>query len=171
MNKPVAEGISVKRPGQVSLASVLVGLQGLLGLIGAVAIYTANASPSRLRGSRGFENLGTGAVLAILASLIVLMVADRLARLRGWAYVAVLGFEGLLFAICLAVLIDQTHWTRTSPELLPVIGLAGMVMSLLANPSSRHAFRLAAKRSRPVRTPEPARYGPSKPPGGRVCGI
>jgi peptidoglycan/LPS O-acetylase OafA/YrhL len=163
MDKAARSESPVRTPGFVSLASVLVALQGLTGMIYTVVFY---ASPDRMRGMRGFEHLGTGALAALVLSVVLLIVADALSRLRGWAYVAALGFEGLLFATLVAYMVDQSSRLSSVPVgMLPVIGVALGVISLLANPSSRRAFAVAARQER---VPEPQRHRHPRVPGGRL---
>jgi hypothetical protein len=166
MDKAASPESPVRTPGFVGLASVLVALQGLSGLIFSIVVYASVASPDRIRGARGFEHLGTGALAALVLSVVLLILADGMSRVRGWAYIAALGFEGLLFATLIAYLIDNESRLNTVPaEILPVIGVSLAVISLLAHPRSRRAFVLAA-RQEPA--PEPQRYRPPRVPGGRL---
>lgn len=166
MDKAARSESPVRTPGFVSLASVLVALQGLTGMTYTVVFYASVASPDRMRGMRGFEHLGTGALAALVLSVVLLIVADALSRLRGWAYVAALGFEGLLFATLVAYLMDQSSRLSSVPVgMLPVIGVALGVISLLAHPGSRQAFAVAARQDR---VPEPQRHRRPRVPGGRL---
>lgn len=166
MDKAASSETSVGTPGYVGLASFLVALQGLSGLIYTIVLYASVTSPDRIRGARGFEHLGTGALAALVLSVVLLFVADAIARLRGWAYIAGLGFEGLLFATLVAYMIDHSAHLNTVPvEVLPVTGVSLAVISLLAHPRSRTAFAAA---SRAEMAPEPSRYRQPRVPGGRI---
>ncbi len=165
MEKAAGGESPVGTPGFVSLASVLVALQGLSGLIYTVVFYASVASPDRMRGVRGFEHLGAGALAALVLSVSLLIVGDGLYRLRGWAYLPALSFQGLLLATLVGYALDQWRPNTVPAQILPVVAVALGVISLLAHPRSRRAFAVAAHQDR---APEPARLRRPRVPGGRL---
>jgi len=119
-------------PGAIRAASVVVLVEAL-GLAGLAVVDAVKALTGAPR-SVVYALLAAG--LAVGTSVVLIVLARAIRRLRHWAYVPVLVLQGLALPVGYSLAVQARLWLYGGPVLL----LALVEIALLLAPESRRAL-------------------------------